>query len=238
MFERPIMIVSLSIPKRYEDEFNDFYHHEYIPNLLTIIPEIVSARRFEEYNTDGSLRYLHKQWLTVYELESDAAIPAVQAAIKLRQGRDRQKQRWLDYERLITHKQSHRLYTLRYAHPRRPWDGPFCGRPFYMVSVEVKPEKLEDFNDWYEKIFLRTSLADVPTWQACRRYSSIAGIPSRQLTIFEAADEAGLRQSLELMRAKWRLNANESWQQWDGGDNPAIVWEDATSFTPIYRYPD
>ncbi len=107
-----------------------------------------------------------------------------------------------------------------------------------MVSVEVIPEKEKLFNDWYETIYLPRNLADVPTWAACRRYISQGKTSARYYTIYEAWNLAGLQESLEFMRAHYRLKENISWKQWDTGENPAITWEDATSFKPIFRYPD
>jgi hypothetical protein len=83
---RPILQIVTSIPKRHEDEFNDFYHHEYIPIILKVFPEIVKARRYEEYNTDASLRYYFKQWVTIYELESEAAIEPLLKAQHTKKG--------------------------------------------------------------------------------------------------------------------------------------------------------
>jgi hypothetical protein len=61
--------------------------------------------------------------------------------------------------------------------------------------------------------------------------------PSRQHTVYEAGDLAGLDASLEAMRAPFRLEENMSWKQWDAGDRPAIAWEDAATYKPIFRKP-
>ena len=72
---------------------------------------------------------------------------------------------------------------------------------------------------------------------ACRRYSSEGRQPARHLAIYEAADLAGLDESLDMMRAPYRLAENMAWKQWDTGEQPAITWEDAATFKPIYRNP-
>jgi hypothetical protein len=105
------------------------------------------------------------------------------------------------------------------------------------VSVEVDQQREAEFTVWYETQYLPKSLADVPVWAACRRYTSINREPIRYQTIYEAWSEEGLKESLHLMRAARRLGENASWHKWDRGEHPAITWEDATSFTPIFRYP-
>lgn len=228
---KPILIIKVSLSSRYEDEFNDFYHHEYIPDILENIPQIVSARRYEEFNTEGTLRYYNKFLLTIYELASEKEIKTVQEALKQRKKSSITK-KWQHFQAKMSHHEAAEIYTCRYEHPRKALDGPFGNRPFFSVSIEVQPEKVDEFNKWYEEEYLPTNLADVPTWVACRRYSCID--KSRHIAIYEAQDEAGLRHSLDLMRSKSRLKENESWLKWDTGMNPAITWEDATSFTPIF----
>jgi hypothetical protein len=72
---------------------------------------------------------------------------------------------------------------------------------------------------------------------ACRRYSSEGRAPQRHLTIYEAPDLPGLDDALDTMRAPFRMTENMAWKQWDTGDNPAITWEDAATFKPIFRKP-
>jgi hypothetical protein len=235
---RPILQIVTSIPKRHEDEFNDFYHHEYIPIILKVFPEIVKARRYEEYNTDASLRYYFKQWVTIYELESEAAIEPLLKALPERSGREKQKQRWKEFEQKFTTYEKGRVYTCRYQHPRKTWDGPFGCRCFFSVTVDIKQDRMEEFNTWYEKEFLPSNIADVATWSACRRYTSYTGSPTRQITIYESENASSLDYSLKLMRARWRMRENESWNQWDTGEDPVITWEDASTFMPVFCYPD
>ncbi|QBR83038.1 hypothetical protein E3983_00910 [Legionella israelensis] len=238
MNKKALIIVSLNIDSEKEAEFNDFYHHVYIPKLMDLVPEIESAKRYEEHNVDGTLRYYNKQFLTIYQCASESMAKQALQAIQTRSGREQEKSEWNTWQSKYLHGiQEACIYTQRYEHPRRTWDGIFGGRPFFMVSVEVTPEKSTSFNDWYEQIYLPKNLADVPTWAACRRYSSYDRSPVRDFTIYEAWDLTGLQESLELMRSYSRLKENASWKQWDSGENSAITWEDATSFKPIFNYP-
>jgi hypothetical protein len=234
---KPLMIVSLTVDPEKEAEFNSFYHHRYIPKLLSVVPEIVSARRYEEFNVEGSLRWYVRQYLTIYEIASDDAIPAAIEGLG-RPGREAEREEWERWSTSHLHKIERHCYRARYAHRRTPPDGAFAGRPFFMVSVELREEARVDFDRWYESEYLPANLAEVPTWAACRRYSSVDRVPARHLTIYEAPSSAGLSECLGLMRAPWRLAENASWQRWDRGTGPAISWEDAASFRPIYRFPD
>ncbi len=234
-----IILVSLTIDHRKEAEFNDFYHHDYIPSLLRVVPEIQSIRRYEEYETEGSLRYYSKQFWTIYQFSSDHPQDVLEAVQK-RPGREKQQAEWKKWEKgYLKNLQHAAVYKQRYAHPRKPLDGPFAGRPFFSVNIEIQSlDKEKEFNDWYEKEYLPKNLADVPTWIACRRYSSLDPHRLRRITIYETQNEEGLKRSLQLMRSSHRFDENAAWNQWDTGDHPLIVWEDATSFVPIYRYPD
>lgn len=239
MTSKAIIIVSLSITSEKEAEFNEFYHHRYIPNLMSIIPEIKSVRRYQEHNVDGTLRYYNKQFLTIYECSSGIDAQLILEAIKQRPGREKEKIEWDKFKiNGFQHLDSACIYIQRYQHPRGMGMDHFGSRPFFMVSVEVIPEQMVIFDDWYEQLYLPRNLADVPTWTGCCRYSSQGRTPSRQLTLYEAQDLSTLQQSLELMRAPHRLKENASWKQWDTGSIPAIAWEDATSFKPIFRFPD
>lgn len=238
MQKKAIILISLSVNTEKEAEFNSFYHHVYIPKLMEVIPEMESVRRYEENNVDGTLRYYSKQFLTIYECASEKDAQQALQAIYNRSGRENEKSQWQEWEeRCLYNLKSACIYTQRYEHPRIPWDGNFGSRPFFMVSVEVTQEKQKNFNTWYEQNYLPKNLADVTTWAACRRYTNQGKTTSKDFTIYEAWDLNGLQQSLESMRSYSRLQENASWKQWDSGENPAIIWEDATSFKPIFRFP-
>ena len=106
-----------------------------------------------------------------------------------------------------------------------------------MVSVELDAERAHQFHDWYEEDYLPKNVADVPSWVACRRYSSEGREPARHLAIYEAFDLPGLDESLDMMRAPFRMAENMSWKRWDSGGRPAITWEDAATYKPIFRKP-
>ncbi|WP_204808035.1 hypothetical protein [Mycobacterium riyadhense] len=233
-----MIVVGLTVAPEDEAEFTEFYHHRHIPKLLACFPEIVSARRYVEHNVDGTLRYYAKQQLTFYELAHGVDGTRCLADLTTRGGRDAERLEWASWAQgRLRGLEPARLYRQRYEHLRKPPGGVFCG-PFFMVSVETRPERKDRFDRWYEETYLPRNVADVPLWSGCRRYESVGRSPEKQLTVYEATDTAKLAEALEQMRAPYRLAENASWSDWDSGADPAIVNEDATSFRPVFRYPD
>lgn len=230
-----MIVVSFRLDVEQEAPFSEFYHHRYIPNLMRDVPAIRSARRYQEHHVTGSLKYYGKQFLTLFECDSpDDALAAMQGG----SARADDRAEWEKWQATAIHDlEPPCLYRERWAHPRAPLDGNFGSRPFFMVSVELRPGHEQRFHDWYEKEYLPRNVADVPSWVGCRRYSSEGRRPARHLAVYEAADLAGLDESLDMMRSPYRMAENMSWKQWDTGERPAITWEDAATFKPIYRRP-
>jgi hypothetical protein len=234
-----MIVVCLTVAPEDEAEFTDFYHHRYIPKLLGLFPEIASVRRYVEHNVDGTLRYYAKQQLTFYKLADGVDGTRCVAELKTRAGREAEIIEWAAWAKdRLRGLESACPYRQRYEHRRTPPNGTFFDGPFFMVSVETRPESKERFERWYEEIYLPRNVADVPLWSGCRRYESVGRSPGRQLTIYETADTESLAGALEQMRAPHRMAENASWKDWDSGVDPAIVNEDATSFRPVFRYPD
>jgi hypothetical protein len=233
-----LILVSFRLDVEPEAPFSAFYHHRYLPNLMREMPEIRAAWRYQEHQVTGSLRYYRKQFLTLLACESaDAAQRALQA-IEARAGDHVDEREWREWcARAMHDLEPPRLYRERWAHPRTPLDGSFASRPIFMVSVELAGGEEQRFHDWYETAYLPRNVADVPSWVACRRYSSVGRRPARHLAIYEAADLPGLDASLEAMRAPFRMAENMSWKRWDTGTPPTITWEDAAMFKPIFRAP-
>lgn len=233
MVGRPLVVASFRLDVEQEAPFSEFYNHHYLPDLMRDVPALRSAWRYQEHHVAGSLKYYRKQFLTIFECESAQAAEQAVHAIGSRSDAELKKWRALAMHDV----EPPCLYLERWAHPRKPVDGNFAGRPFFMVSVELAADREPQFNDWYEQDYLPKNVADVPSWAACRRYSSVGRQPARHHAIYEAADLAGLDASLEAMRAPFRLAENMAWKQWDQGDCPAITWEDAATFKPIFRTP-
>ncbi len=236
MLNRSLLMISLKVDFDKAGKFNDFYHHRYIPRLLEVVPELVSARRYEEHNVEGSLRWYVRQFLTIYEIASEEVIEQAVRGLE-RPGRDAERAEWARWVSSSVHDVSRTVYRPVYTHPRSPTDGTFAGRPFFMVSVEVRSESESEFNQFYHSQYLPKVMADGPTWAACRRYKSEGRSPARYITVYEVPSLAELGECLAQLRSPSRQSENLLWHRWQSGDAPAIVWEDATSFKPIFRLP-
>lgn len=233
MTGKPIMVVGLRIAPEKEADFNEFYHHRYIPQLLKVIPEFVSARRYEEYGVAGSLQWFTKRFLTISEFASEAAIETGLDGLT-RPGREAEREEWDRWKASELKDLTRVVYHETYRHEREQWGGSFGNRPFFIVTVEVKPEAESEFRGWYEGEYLPKIMADVPTWAACRRYTSVGLTPVRYHTIYEALSQSDLDRCFELMRSPHRYGSNADWDRWVG---PVITYQDATSYRPIYRRP-
>lgn len=227
----PILVVGLSVFSDKEARFNEFYNNSFLPELLKETPEFLRVTRFEEFGVGGTLRWYNKQFLTVYELDKEETMskvdslfgrPAVADVVKtFREWKDTDLK---NFSRIT--------YKSTWIHPRK---APTAGWPWMFVwQLEMKQDLDEQFQKWYEDEYLPLQVASI-NWTGCRRYQSVDRHQTRHLTLFEAADEAALVRCLTDLRAPHRISENYAWQQ---RVEPAVSWHDATSFKPIYRFPD
>lgn len=227
----PILIVALSVPPDKETDFNEFYQHQFLPRVIDETPEFVRVVRYEEFAVGGTLRWYNKQYLTIYELSSEDAIagcdsffgrPAVVEVVM-------EFRRWKD-EHLKNF--SRIAYKPGWAHRRQ---SQLAGAPWmFLWQLEMKPDLDASFQTWYQDEYLPLQVADIG-WSGCHRYESVGKDPLRHLTMFEAADEAALSRCLTDLRSAHRISENYRWQE---RVEPAVTWHDATSFKPVYRWPD
>jgi hypothetical protein len=231
--EHVIYLVSASVDPEQETEFNRYYHSEHIPEVMEAASELESARRYEQFGVDGSLRWYERQFVTIYECAQGADLERLASGGPLpadHPGRT-SWQRWLDSH---VHLVDRGVYRQVYRHPRRPWDGPFGSRPFFMVTADITEAHEPEFSSWYEGEYLPGNVAEVPGWTAVRRYESHGREPRRTFVVYEAQDEAGLARCRGAMRGASRVQENLAWHRWDD----AISYQDAATFRPIYRWPD
>lgn len=228
-----ILMQTLRVAPQEEAAFTEFYHHRYLPRVLDLVPEIKCVRRYEEWGLEGSLAWFRKRFLTLFEIEAADPAAAFTAGLA-RPGGEAEQAEWSGWRDRALRDVELTVYRQSWCHARLPCDGPFGGRPFFMVSVEVAEEEEEAFRAWYEEDYLPKTMADIPTFLACRRYASLEREPRRAHTVYEAADEAGLARSFQLLRAPWRYGSNEDWA---GRVGPQITWQDAAAWRPIYRRP-
>ena len=232
MADSALIVVSFRLDVEQEAAFSAYHHHRHLPAVMDAVPGLRTAWRYQEHHVTGSLRYYRKHFLTLLAFDDVAVARAAVPSI----GADPEWGRWCASGALHD-LEGPLVYRERWAHPRRAADGAFGSRSFFMVSVELDSDRAAPFHDWYERDYLPKNVADVPSWVACRRYSSEGRSPQRHLAVYEASDLAGLDASLDMMRAPFRLDENMAWKRWDSGNRPVITWEDAATYKPIYRRP-
>ncbi len=229
----PIMVVNITVPPEKVAEFDAFYHHRFLSAMLKDSPEILSIRRYEEAAISGTLRWYNKQFLSIYELDSEASIEKADEMFTRPSIADlvgEFKQWKANHLRNF----SRITYLNTWSHERSAWDGPFGSRPIFVWAHEMKPELDDEFQEWYENCYLPLQIADIPGWTSCRRYTSVNHEQKRHLTVFEAADDANLTRCLNDLRAGHRVSENHEWQR---RVQAAVLWQDAASFQIIYRRP-
>lgn len=83
-----LTIVGITTKASDEAKLSEYYQASFLPNLLEVIPEITSAKRY--INVEGDLA----KTLTLYTLQQDAALEEVIHAINSRPGREEQRKWW------------------------------------------------------------------------------------------------------------------------------------------------
>ncbi len=232
--ELPLIVINFSVNPDAETEFNRFYHREFLPHLHKESPEIKNIRRYEEFGVGASLRWYNKQFLTIYQLNGADALGSVNAIFERPSVVDVIKtfREWKD-KALRNFSRINFQHT--WSHQRQSADGAFSGRPFFLWQLEMKEELDKDFQNWYEQTYLPLQIAEIPTWASARRYESVGTQPVRRLTFFEANDETTFARCLADLRSNHRVSENLEWQK---KVEPAVTWQDASSFRPFYRWPD
>lgn len=230
----PLVVINFSVTADAEAEFNRFYNRTFIPQLLKASPEILNARRYEEFGVGGSLRWYNKQFLTIYQLDETAS-PSKPDAIFERTAVAELVEQFREWKDKSLHNFSRINFEPTWQHARMPGNGSLAGRPFFLWQLELKPELDAEFQRWYQDEYLPFQIAEIPTWIGAHRYVSVAREPKRHLTFFEADDEATLARCLTDLRAPHRIADNYEWLR---RVQPAVTWHDATSFRPIFLWPD
>lgn len=229
---KPLIVVNFSVPPDVAPEFTAFYHHEFLPHMAKHTPEIHSIRRYEEFGVGASLRWYNKQFLTIYQLADESAIVRSDAIFETAAVENAVK-RFRDWKGKSLRNFSRMTFVPTWKHKRQIGDE-FSG-PMFVWQHELKPELDADFQKWYEDEYLPLQIADIPTWSSCRRYRSHGVEQVRHLTVFETTSEDTLSRCQDDLRSAHRIQANYEWQR---RVEPAVLWHDATSFRPYFRWPD
>lgn len=231
--EHVLYVLSLRVDPDHEAEFNRYYHREHIPAVFGAVPELRSARRYEQFGVDGSLQWYERRFLSIYEVDPSADLERFNTRGVLPADHP-ERANWERQSR-HTHDVDRRVFRQVWKHPRTAWDGPFGSRPFFCVTADIDAADEPEFAAWYHGDYLPKNVAEVPGWVAVRRYESLPGgaAPRRTFVVYEAADEPALARCLAAMRTGSRIDENLAWHRWDD----AIGYQDAATFRPIYRAP-
>ncbi|WLT38397.1 hypothetical protein NON20_00125 [Synechocystis sp. B12] len=155
-----LLVISLRIAPAAEAAFTEFYHHHYIPKLLEVVPEIITARRYEEYGVAGSLKWFSKRLLTFYELAPNVSLEQINSALS-RPGREEETATWQHWKVNALQDLSRVAYQQTYAHSRCPWDGIFGNRPFSKSALKLNRRRNRNFGPGTKKaIYLKL-------WRMC-----------------------------------------------------------------------
>jgi antibiotic biosynthesis monooxygenase (ABM) superfamily enzyme len=69
MFPEHILTVRATVEPAHEDEFNQWYNAEHIPDVLRLMPGCLEAARYRVLDGDGS-----HQYMAVYRFASEGAL--------------------------------------------------------------------------------------------------------------------------------------------------------------------
>ena len=177
-----LITVWLHVPPEREEEFNDWYNLEHIPQMVAL-PGFVSGRRYRVEN--ATPKYL--AWYDTID-ETVEPGPDFQAVVR---GPTPWSQRirgfYGDHRERMNFRLMRDVGTL--PQDDTPW--------LYLVHTDIPDAIVDEYNEWYDREHL-PRLVTVPGVVRARRYTAVSGHP-RYLTAYELTDKdafespAGLR---------------------------------------------
>jgi hypothetical protein len=196
------ILFSEMIPgSEWEGEFNKWYDEEHIPVRMAA-PGFQSGQR---YRADGG----GPGYLAVYEMDSPAAL-ATPEYQKIKQ-QPSETTAWM-----LKNVTGFTRYTCeQISQVSKPGSTGINTPILYAVWFNVPPERLADFDDWYDNDHVPL-LMECKDWQMVRRFNVISGEPQpyNRLALHYLADLRAL-DSPERKKARetpWRARiASESW---------------------------
>ncbi len=185
-----LLMVWTDIDAGHEAEFTRWYEEEHIPRLLKV-PGFLSAGRYAALK--GGPEYL-----AVYELEDHNVLrsAAYLDTVKYQLSAERQRIGTSRIGRNFLRNGYRQIFPL-HTHPIEATQGP--APVLQMGRIDVPAAVEEEFNDWYNTVYIPGYLA-VPGCRAARRYVAVEGQP-KYLTLYEF-EHARVPESEEWMRAR------------------------------------
>lgn len=166
----PLMIVSFSVEASKQADFDRFYHHQFLPKLLSISPEIKNIARYQADNV-ATANTVAGQYLTIYELANSDALKQTEQIFE-RTGFAEELAQFRQWKESALKNFSRTSYQPIYEHERRAYNGHFGRCPMLFFSSEIKVQDSDAFRQWYQLSYLPRLMADVPTLSGCRRYAA------------------------------------------------------------------
>jgi hypothetical protein len=155
---RGLITVRLDVPASHDEEFNDWYNLEHVPQL-TAMPGFVRTRRY--FCETSDIRYL--AWYETAD-ETVEAGPHFQGIV-------REPTPWsLRLRKLYGDKRERMNFRLMcevggMPEPDAPW--------MYVVHTDIPDHIVEEYNAWYDKEHLPRCVG-IPGVLRARRYMSVA----------------------------------------------------------------
>jgi hypothetical protein len=184
----------------WEGEFNQWYDQEHIPVRIGA-EGFVSGQRYRADNAPG--------YLAVYEMTSPAALTTPQYQKIKTEPSDTTA--WM-----LKNVEGFTRYTCEeIISVTKPGSMEVDSPILYAVWFNVPPERLADFDDWYNNDHVPL-LMECKDWQMVRRFNVISGepVPFNRLALHYLSDMSAL-DSPERKKARetpWRAKiASESW---------------------------
>ncbi|CAN5173235.1 hypothetical protein BH11CYA1_BH11CYA1_11310 [soil metagenome] len=238
----PVMIVSFSVEADQAAEFDRFYHHQFLPKLLSISPEIKNIARYQA-DSPGAANTVAGQYLTVYELSGSDALKLTDQIFE-RTGFADELAQFKKWKEKALKNFSRTNYQAIYEHQRRAYGGHFGRCPMLFFSSEMKAQDADAFRQWYQLSYLPRLMADVPTFSGARRYAASANSNPeattkdkavQYITVMESVDELTLSHSIERMAVPHRSDENAGMQKWL---DSAVSFTATNTFRPIFCLPE
>jgi len=189
MTANALITVWLDVAPEREEEFNDWYLLEHIPQVVGL-PGFVSGRRYRA--DDAPLKYL--AWY-------DTADEAVETGP--------------DFQRIVSHptpwsQRMRRFYgenrermnfrlmcdVGRVPEQDTPW--------LYIVHTDIPDHIVDEYNEWYDKEHL-PRLVTVPDVVRARRYTAVTANGPKYLTAYELTDRDAFEspEGLQARKTPW-----------------------------------
>ena len=160
-----LMMVWMDVPADKEEEFNQWYNEEHLPELLAI-PGVLNAARYEAVSSGP-------KHLACYELESPAVVETEAFT-------SRKPTEWAQRigPRVIATNLINNVYQMIYPKELNSAIASADMAPALQIGrMDIAPENSEEWNKWYSGVYV-PNYEKVPGCIRGRRWNAVRGEPS------------------------------------------------------------